>query len=96
MDRGASIAAFSQYPQEEEVLWAPLAFVAPEGPPRLEVTPQGVVRVVPVRATAGTGSGTVEQIRGRWERLGCSGEGRGVWSDGCHTIPSGHECKRRL
>jgi hypothetical protein len=65
VDRGASIAAFSQYPQEEEVLWAPLAFVAPEGPPRLEVTPQGVVRVVPVRATAGTGSGTVEQILGR-------------------------------
>ena len=62
MDKGASIMVFSQYPKEAEMLWAPLAFVAPEGPARLEITTDGVVQVVPVRATAGTGSGTVEQV----------------------------------
>jgi hypothetical protein len=69
VDRGACISDFSQYPAELEYLWVPCSFVAPDGPPRLEVTPRGVVRLVPVRVNTNLSSRTVEELLGQKRRI---------------------------
>lgn len=54
IDRGAYIAELSQYPQQEEYLWAPCSFLEPSGEAVVEAVGDsgdgGVVTVVPVRA----------------------------------------------
>ena len=68
VDRGASIEVFSQYPGEREVLWVPLSLLAPDGPPRLEATGQGVVSLVAVRVNANLMASTIEEIVERKKR----------------------------
>ena len=62
IDRGACIKDFSQYPQEVEYLWLPCSFVAPDGTERMEFTPHGVVRIVPVRVNSNFTTPTLEQM----------------------------------
>ena len=62
VDRGASIAFFSQYPGEAEVLFNPMCFLAPDGPARLEVTANGVVSVVEVRVNVNLKTGTLDDL----------------------------------
>ena len=61
VDHGASISLFSQYPGEEEVLFPPMSFLAPEGPTKLEVTADGVVSVVGVRININLTASTLEE-----------------------------------
>ena len=68
VDRGASIEVFSQYPGEREVLWVPLSLLAPDGPPRLEATGQGVVSLVAVRVNANLMASTLEEMLERKKR----------------------------
>ncbi len=62
VDRGACIQEFSQYPGEVEYLWVPCSFVEPYGEQYVEVTPEGVARVVRVRVNANLKASTVEGI----------------------------------
>jgi hypothetical protein len=50
VDRAAPITEFSQFPGEEEWLWTPMCYVEPEPEWQqlIDVTPHGVVRVIPV------------------------------------------------
>ena len=68
IDRGASISYFSQYPTEDEVLFIPTSFLAPEGPAQLEVTIHGIVNVVPVRVNINLSSSTLEALVDRKKR----------------------------
>ena len=62
LDRGASIVLFSQYQGEEEVLYPPLSFVAPDGEQRVEVDPaHGVYKVVRARVNANLTTRTIEE-----------------------------------
>ena len=62
VDRGACIKVFSQYPQEEEYLYAPFSFVEKCGPQVVEATSGGVVEVIPVRVNANLKTKTVEEL----------------------------------
>ena len=62
VDRGASIAPFSQYPNEEEYLYAPFSFVEKFGPQTVEVTRSGVVEMIPVRVNSNLKTKTIEEI----------------------------------
>ncbi len=62
IDRGASIAFFSQYQGEEEVLFLPMGFLAPNGPEQLEVTPHGIVMIVMVRVNINLSMSTIEEL----------------------------------
>jgi hypothetical protein len=68
VDRGACIRDLSQYPREVEYLWGPCSFVAPDGEARLEVSPFGVVKLVPVRVNANLSARTVEELVGQKKR----------------------------
>jgi hypothetical protein len=59
VDRGACIQEFSQYPGEVEYLWVPCSFVEPYGTQYVEVTPDGVARVVRVRINANLKASTI-------------------------------------
>jgi len=65
VDRAACIKDFSQYPGEEEYLWVPMTFLEPFGQQSMEVTPDGPVTVIPVRANANLKSQTVEELQAR-------------------------------
>jgi hypothetical protein len=65
VDRGADIASFSQYTGEGEVLFAPMSFLAPDGPAQLEVTAHGIVSVVPLRVNVNLTMSTLEELIGR-------------------------------
>jgi hypothetical protein len=67
--RGACIKEFSQYPQEEEHLWIPCSFLEPNGNRVLEVTPKGVVSIIPVSVTVNPKARTVEEIEGQKRQL---------------------------
>jgi hypothetical protein len=69
VDRAACIQAFSQYPGEQEYLWVPMTYLEPQGAQHLEVTPDGVVSVIAVRANANLKSMTVEELVGRKKEL---------------------------
>jgi ankyrin repeat protein len=62
VDRGACIREFSQYPGEEEYLWVPCSFLEPSGEQSLEVTKDGVLKVVRVRVNANLKALTVEDM----------------------------------
>ena len=49
VDRGACLQEYSQYQGEREYLWEPLSFLQPERGGSIEVTPAGLVSMVPVR-----------------------------------------------
>jgi hypothetical protein len=68
VDRGADIAAFSQYPGEAEVLFPPMSFLSPDGPGQLEVTPDGLVGVVAVRVNVNLAASTLEALVERKKR----------------------------
>jgi hypothetical protein len=61
IDRGARLTAFSQYTQEEEYLWLPLSFLQPNGAQHLEVTPKGIVKMIPVKVIPNLKTSTVEE-----------------------------------
>ena len=68
-DRGACIREFSQYMSEIEYLFAPCSFIEPRGPEALEVSPAGLVRVIPVRVKAGANTSTVEELEKKKKTL---------------------------
>jgi hypothetical protein len=69
VDRGASIAPFSQYPGEEEVLFPPMTYLAPEGVARAELTADGgLVRFVPARLNVNLTMSTTDELLGRRRR----------------------------
>ena len=63
--RGACIREVSQYPHEEEHLWVPCSFLESAGNRVLEVTPEGVVALIPVRINVNLKARTAEEIRGQ-------------------------------
>ena len=75
IDRGACIAALSQYPAEVEYLWVPCSYLEPAGRPWLELAPPaaggggGLVRLLPVRVNANLKAATVEELRGRKQAM---------------------------
>ena len=68
IDRGARISFFSQYPGEEEVLFMPMSFVAPDGQGQLEVTVHGILVMVPVRVNINLSASTIEELIERKKR----------------------------
>ena len=68
VDRGASIAFFSQYPGEEEVLFPPMTFLAPSGAGQTKVEAGAVVCFVTARLNINHGMCTTEELLGRKKR----------------------------
>ena len=62
IDKGASISDFSQYPSENEYIWPPCSFLEPEGSSFLNISAEGIVRMIPVRVNANLKSQTLEEI----------------------------------
>ena len=68
VDRGACIRELSQYAAEVEYLWLPCSWLEPRGRVYLEVTPDGVVRMMPCDARANLRAATTEELVGRRKR----------------------------
>eukprot|EP00802_Teleaulax_amphioxeia_P003760 Tamp_03763.p1 GENE.Tamp_03763~~Tamp_03763.p1 ORF type:complete len:1127 (-),score=261.01 Tamp_03763:195-3440(-) len=66
VDRAAPITMFSQFPAEEEWLWTPMCYVEPEPEEKqsMDMTKDGVVKVIPVRVNTNLKAKTVEEILG--------------------------------
>ena len=64
VDRGASLGWLSQYPAEEEILFAPLA-----GLEVLSTRVEGAVLVVEVRVAVNLASSTIEQVVSKRRKL---------------------------
>ena len=62
VDRGACLKDFSQYPDEEEFLYAPFSFVEKFGPQTVQVTVSGVVEMISVRVNSNLKTKTVEEL----------------------------------
>jgi len=65
VDRGASLSWLSQYPSEEEVVMPPLSNLEVVGDIKLEASPQGLVRVVPMRLNVNAKSMVMEELQAR-------------------------------
>jgi hypothetical protein len=62
IDHGADVSCFSQYPNEKEFLWNPCSLIEPSGERYMEVTPDGIVTIVPVRANMNVRTMTLQEI----------------------------------
>ena len=62
IDHGADISSFSQYPNEKEFLWNPCSLIEPNGEKFVEVTPDGIVTIIPVRANMNVRTMTLQEI----------------------------------
>jgi hypothetical protein len=69
IDRGACIQVFSQYPRELEYLFVPCSFLEQESDQYVEVTPDGIVIVIPVRINANLKTKTVDDYREQQKEL---------------------------
>jgi len=71
VDRAAPITMFSQFPAEEEWLWTPMCYVEPEPEEKqsMDMTKDGVVKVIPVRVNTNLKAKTVEEILGERKHL---------------------------
>ncbi len=69
MDRGGCIQEFSQHPGEIEHLFNPLSFIEADGDPYVEVTPFGVVKMIPVRINLNLKGSTLESLLENKKRL---------------------------
>ena len=65
VDRGACLQEYSQYQGEREYLWEPLSFLQPERGGSIEVTPAGLVSMVPVRVIPNLKTSTIEEAIGK-------------------------------
>lgn len=65
IDKGADIAALSQYPGEKEILFPPMTNLEVKGIPRLELTEEGPVMVLSIRANVSLRNETREQLEGK-------------------------------
>jgi hypothetical protein len=67
VDRAAQLKEFSQFPGEDEYLWTPMCYIEaePEDKQELEMTDDGLVKVLPVRVNTNLKSQTVEEIEGQ-------------------------------
>ena len=67
VDRAAQLTEFSQFPGEDEYLWTPMCYMeaGPEEKQELEMTDDGLVKVLPVRVNTNLKSQTVEEIEGQ-------------------------------
>jgi len=67
VDRAAQLTEFSQFPGEDEYLWTPMCYIEaePEDKQELEMTDDGLVKVLPVRVNTNLKSQTVEEIEGQ-------------------------------
>jgi hypothetical protein len=61
-DRGASVAEFSQYPTEEEILFLPLSYLQQTGRERVEKVAGGHISVIPVRVNVNLKAERLEHI----------------------------------
>ena len=64
-DRGAPVAALSQYPHEQEVLFGPLCRLEPAGDPRLDTAGGAPLVIVRLRLDGGPRALTIEEAVGR-------------------------------
>jgi ankyrin repeat protein len=69
IDRGACIQSFSQYPREREYLFVPCSFLEQESEQYVEVTPDGIVIVIPVKINANLRTKTVDAYREQQKEL---------------------------
>ncbi len=69
IDRGACIADLSQYQGETEYLFPPCSFLQPNGLSTMEVTPEGVVDVIPMHLSINLKSETVDELVQKKRRL---------------------------
>merc|ERR1712217_928521 len=69
VDRGACIRDFSQYPAEVEYLWVPCSYIEPSGHVGLQVLPEGVVKIIPVRMNANLIALTIDDLVGQKKKM---------------------------
>ena len=73
VDHGGDIGDFSQFPGEREFLWNPCSLLEAGGEPYMEITPHGIVQIIPVRMNNNVKTMTVEQLREQKKVMHISG-----------------------
>ena len=69
IDRAACIEDLSQYKGEKEYLFVPCSFLQPNGPPALEIVPEGIVNVIPVHLSVNLKTETLGELVEKKKRL---------------------------
>jgi ankyrin repeat protein len=62
VDHGGDIGDYSQFPGEREFLWNPCSLLEAGDEPFMEITPNGIIQIIPVRMNNNVKTMTVEQL----------------------------------
>jgi ankyrin repeat protein len=62
VDHGGDIGEYSQFPGEREFLWNPCSLLEAGDEPFMEITPNGIIQIIPVRMNNNVKTMTVEQL----------------------------------